>query len=136
MDRIQLMVKDADEEGIEKWVMSIYYPDKEEESQDFIFEVSEEDEGNIYLDFRCDDYEALEPFILRFSASSYLEVVVGRYTYSKNREEIEKLKAILENMLPCCGLEDTEYGIALYNEHIREELGLAKVLRKVEIITV
>lgn len=136
MGCIQLIVKNADTENLNGWTLSIYKPDKEEESPDFNFLFSEEEDGDVFLDFCCEDFEKVIPYILEFSKSSYVQIVIGKYSYSMNEEEVKILKEIVEDMLPCQDLEDAELGIALYSESMGQKLSITGFQRKVEIITV
>ena len=136
MECMQLLIKDAREECFEDWIMSIYYSQKEKESQSFRVFVSEEDSGEEFFDFYVKDYEAFRTDILELSRSEYVQIIIGNFVYSQKENEVKRLKSYVENMIPCIDIEDTEYGIAIFNGKIGKDLGITSVKRMVEIVTI
>lgn len=136
MSNIQLIVKEADREGFSNWSMTFYKPAEEDESQRFKICVTEEYSGELYLNFPKNVAKELRSYILEFSRSSRVELVVGAYSYGQNKEEVERLRRFITRMLPCNDLEDAEIGIALYDESMKETLGIDAPVREVEIITI
>ena len=136
MDSIQLMVK-SNLNDLESWTMSIYKPNEEDESQNFKVMVSKEKSSERYLIFYVEKAPVnLPPYILELSRSTKIEMVVGQFLYSQNKREIERLRELLMKMLPCHDVEDAKLGIALYDDKMKETLGIDKPIREVEIITV
>lgn len=136
MSNIQLIVKEADMEGFSNWPMTIYKPAEEDESQRFKICVTEGYSGEAYLNFPKNVAKKLRSYILELSRSPRVELVIGEYSYSQNKEEVERLKGFISRMLPCNDLDDAEVGIALYNEGMKEMLGIDAPVREVELITV
>ncbi len=136
MSTIQLMIKDVGNESLKDWVIAIYDPATEKHSEDFYFFKSRlggSDNTNCLLvgslvkDNQFD--EEVRPYLTALCESDTIQVLVGQYMYSKNKDKVDKLVGYLK--LIKSYLNHT-VGILLYEKWEDEETKW----RKVEIITV
>lgn len=98
MNTIQLRVKKADNREFKNWVMSIYSPEEKKESQEFRLTVIKH-LGEFYLDFVTrEESKELQTYIDKLANSENVELVVERHIYTENKEEVKKLRHLIELM--------------------------------------
>lgn len=136
MSTIQLLIKNADQESLKNWVMAINDPVTEKQSGEFYFfgprlEIGSDSTcllvGSLLNNEQFD--EEVNPYLHDLCEYNTIQIIIGQYMYSKNKDMVDKLARCLQLMKYCA---DSAEAIILYEEWEGEE---AK-WRKVEITTV
>lgn len=136
MSTTQLLIKNADQKSFRNWVMAINDPVTENQSGEFYFfgprlEVGS-DSTCLLVGSLLDDEqfnEDINPYLHDFCEYETIQIVIGQYMYSKNKEKVDRLARCLQLMKYC---SDSAEAIVLYEEWEDEETKW----RKVEITTV
>lgn len=136
MNTIQLLIKNADQESFKNWVMAINEPLVENQSGEFYFFgpriAGSDDTTSLLVGSLLDDEqfdEEVSPYLYDLCECEKIQIVVGQYTYSKNKDAIEELANCLQRMNY---YSDSTREILLYEEWEDEETNW----REIEITTV
>ena len=136
MSTIQLLIKNADKNSFRNWVMAINDPITERQSGEFYFfgpRLEGKSDSNCMLVDSIIDKEEFDskvrPYLQEFCEYNTIQIIIGQYTYSKNKEMVDKLARCLQLMKYC---SDSVASIVLYEEWENEETKW----RKIEITTV
>ena len=129
MSLTQLIVGKSDTKEIGEWLITIYSPELGRESDVFRILESEKDGIKIFTPILVDetsDNESLEPFFYSLLISDNIRIVVKKRTFLYYRNEVERLKEILERLSTL-----TETGNdKVFNLCSREQDTLRKVERR------
>lgn len=125
MRTIQLLIKEADKESFKNWILVIYDPVMEKQSGEFYF-FGPRLEGNDNTDCLLvgslltpkQFEEKVRPYLQKLCEYETIQILIGQYMYSKNKELVDKLVNCLQLMKPCT---DPTLGILLYEEWEKEE---------------
>ena len=118
MSTVQLMIKNADIKTFQNWVFSIYKQEEERSSIDFSFYGPRYDS----LGIGClvvasgnepDNWKRLKPFIEELCKAKVIQVIMGKYTFSMNQEEVNRIVKYLERM---ARVSDLNHGVLLFDE--------------------
>ena len=101
MSLTQLIVGKSDTKEIEDWLITIYSPELGKESEVFRLLESKKDGTTVFTPILVDetsDNESLEPFFYSLLISDNIIIVVKKKTFLYYRDEVERLKKILERL--------------------------------------
>lgn len=129
MSLTQLIVGKSDTKEIGEWLITIYSPELGRESDVFRILESEKDGIKIFTPILVDetsDNESLEPFFYSLLISDNIRIVVKKRTFLYYRNEVERLKEILERLSTLTEMRNDK----LFQVSLREQTILRKVERR------